>query len=309
MLDSLKSFWNRGLPVERAGYIVGALLLASGLIHAAILAMGGGSWEGPLSLRKAASFGVSFGLTLVTIVWVASFLRLGDRARAVLLRAFTIASVVETALVTLQVWRGVPSHFNLETAFDGLVARTLAAGGFVLVAIIVTLTFLAFRRNPTVPRSLTIAIRIGFVVLVGAVVVGAFMIAKGMILVFAGEPHAAYATGGALKPVHAMAMHAILVLPAVAWLLSFADWSERRRVGMVLVASAGYVMLTAVVAAGNVMGVDWRQWPAGMIALLSAGALSLLASSMTALSAAAFAPPVRGIQRPQRSSSRRARPA
>jgi hypothetical protein len=128
------------------------------------------------------------------------------------------------------------------------------------------------------------------------VAVGALMIAKGMMLVFAGDPQAAYATGGTLKPPHAVAMHAILVLPALAWLSSFANWSERRRVGIVLVASAGYVTLTAAVAAGTYMGGDWRHWPAGMIALLAAAALSLLASSMTTLSAAASAPTARGIQ-------------
>src|SRR5437763_10905013 len=78
-------FWRRGQRVERAGYLVGALLLASGLIHLATLAIGGGSWEGPLSLRKAVTFGLSFGLTLITIVWVASFVRLGDRVRAALI--------------------------------------------------------------------------------------------------------------------------------------------------------------------------------------------------------------------------------
>jgi 2-keto-4-pentenoate hydratase/2-oxohepta-3-ene-1,7-dioic acid hydratase in catechol pathway len=78
--------------VERFGYLVGALLLASGLIHLAILLVGGGSWQGPLSLRKPTAFGLSFGLTVVTIVWVASFLRLGERTRVALLTAFTIAS-------------------------------------------------------------------------------------------------------------------------------------------------------------------------------------------------------------------------
>src|ERR1700716_1941618 len=137
---SLWSFWRQGRKVERAGYLVGVLLLASGLIHLATLAIGGGSWEGPLSLRKAVTFGLSFGLTLMTIVWVASFVRLGDRARAALIGAFTVACALETALVSLQAWRGVPSHFNMETPFDALVARTLAAGGIALVVIIAGLT-------------------------------------------------------------------------------------------------------------------------------------------------------------------------
>src|SRR5437667_273275 len=72
---SLWWFWRRGRRAERAGYLVGTLLLVSGLLHLAALVIGGGSWEGPLSLRKAVTFGLSFGLTLITIVWVASFVR------------------------------------------------------------------------------------------------------------------------------------------------------------------------------------------------------------------------------------------
>ena len=256
--------------------MVGALLLASGLIHLTILVIGGGSWQGPVSLRKPATFGLSFGLTLLTIVWVASFLPLGERARRWLLGAFAGACVLETALVTVQAWRGVPSHFNVESTFDGWVARTLAAGGVVLVAIIVRLTFASFRANPAVPTSLRMAIRIGFVALVGAVVAGAVMIARGMMLVFAGDPQAAYATGGFLKQTHAVTMHAILVLPALAWLLSFADWSEQRRVAAVLVAAAGYVALAGVVAVANVAGIGAEQIPPRLMALFSVGGVLLL---------------------------------
>jgi hypothetical protein len=111
-------------------------------------------------------------------------------------------------------------------------------------------TFLlaSFRQQPV---SLRIAIRIGFVILLMSLAVGALMIAKGMRLVFAGDPQAAYATGGALKPTHAATMHAILVLPLLAWLLSFTDWSERRRVGVVLLGTAGYLLLAAVIAVEN----------------------------------------------------------
>src|SRR5262245_1829737 len=240
------------MNVERGGYVVGALLLASGLIHVAILLIGGGSWEGPLSLRKPATFGLSFGLTLITIVRVTSFLRLGERARAVLLSIFTAACVVETALVTLQAWRGVPSHFNVETPFDAFVAGTLAAGGFTLVVIIVALTFAAFRANPVVPISLRVAVRIGFVTLLGSLAVGASMIARGMTLVFAGDPQGAYAKGGALKPTHAVTMHAILVLPLLAWLLSSTTWSERRRLGVVLAAATAYILFVAFVMFANI---------------------------------------------------------
>ena len=246
--------WNHLRNVERIGYLIGGLLLTSGLIHLGILAINGGSWMGPLSLRKPMTFGLSFGLTLITITWVSSFLRLGDRARTILLGVFAAACVLETTLVSLQAWRGVPSHFNVATATDALVTQMLAAGGVTLVAIIAALTFISFRASPATPANMQVAIRTGFVILLAAMVSGALMIANGMSLVFAGKPQAAYLTGGSLKPTHAVTMHAILVLPALAFLLSLTEWSDRRQRRVIVAAAAGYALLAGAVAAGNLTG-------------------------------------------------------
>ena len=54
-------------PVERSGYAIGSLLLLSGVIHLAVLLISGGTWEGPVSLRKSVTFGLSFGLTLINM--------------------------------------------------------------------------------------------------------------------------------------------------------------------------------------------------------------------------------------------------
>jgi hypothetical protein len=279
---TLWSFWERGSTVECTGYVVGVLLVLSGLVHLSILTVGGGSWEGPLSLRKAATFGLSFGLTLITIVGVTSWVPLSQRSRASLLAVFTVACMVETALVSLQAWRGVPSHYNIETPFDSLVARTLAAGGLALIVVILTCTIAAFRADSRIPMSLRIAVRVGFVTLSTSLIVGALMIAKGMRLVLAGEAARAYATGGSLKPTHAVTMHAILVLTALAWLLSFVDWPEERRVRVVALGSAGYLLLAAVVSAQNARGLaPWDgTFPvvlsvAGLLAQITAGFLAM----------------------------------
>ncbi len=133
--------------VERATYMVGALLIVSGITHLAILLISGGSWEGPLSLRKPTTFGLSFGLTLVNVTLIVSFLSVRDRTRSLLLGIFAAACVLETFLVSLQAWRAVPSHFNVETPFDAAVAQALAAGGFTLVAVIVVLTVMVLRPH------------------------------------------------------------------------------------------------------------------------------------------------------------------
>jgi hypothetical protein len=82
-----------------------------------------------------------------------------------------LAVIAYIALMRQAAWAN-PSHFNLETTFDSIVARVLAGGGVVLVAIIIVLAFSSVRANPAVPMSLRIAIRIGFLSLVGAVLVG-----------------------------------------------------------------------------------------------------------------------------------------
>jgi hypothetical protein len=273
--------------VERVAYVVGMLLLASGVVHLTILTVSGGSWVGPLSLRKPTTFGLSFGVTLITIAWVSSFLRLGDRARTILLGVFTIACVIETALVSIQAWRGVPSHFNTETTFDALLARMLAAGGITLVIIIAVMTLASFRANAAISPSLRLAIRIGFATLFTSLIVGAFMIAKGMVLVFSGHRQAAYATGGALKPTHAVTMHAILVLPLLAWLLTLTDWNERRQLRIVLLASVGYALVAGVVAIGNIAGLALSQMPIAAIGIVAIGMLAMLAAWVIALSGVA----------------------
>ena len=232
-------------PVERVAYQVSAILFASGLVHLVMLVASGTTWEGPLSYRKAMTFGLSFGLTLATLAWATSFLRMNERRRTVLLGAFTVVSVVEVALVTMQVWRGVPSHFNFETGFDTVVSMMLAAGGGVIIVTVLGFTVAALRSAGGLSPSMLLALRFGLVVLLGSLAVGALMIADGVTLSRGGQPQLAYTTAGALKPVHAVAMHAILVVPALAWLLRFTPWSERRRTRVIAGVAAGYALVVA----------------------------------------------------------------
>jgi hypothetical protein len=124
-----------------------------------------------------------------------------------------------------------------------------------LVAIVAILTYIAFRPTPTTPPPMRLAVRTGFVVLMAAMVTGGLMIAKGMRLVFSGNLEAAYQTGGSLKPTHAVTMHAILVLPLLAWLLSRTAWSERGQTRVVGWAAAAYVLFSIGVAIANLAGV------------------------------------------------------
>lgn len=236
-------------PAERACYGVAAALILAGAFHFGVFLVRGGPWEGPVSWRKPTTFGLSFGLTLATVTWVTSYLRLPTRLRTVLLLVFAADCVVEVGGITLQAWRGVPSHFNMTSPANRAVAMVLAIGGGVLVATLGVFAVAALRGDPAQSPSMRLGLRAGFVTLLIGLASGAAMIARGVVLVNTGHQQLAYQLGGFLKPVHAVSLHGVLVLPAVAWLLARRPWAEKRRVRGVALAAAGYGAAIAVALA------------------------------------------------------------
>ncbi len=267
--------------MERAAFIVGGVLFASGLAHVVILLVTGGSWLGPLSFRKPATFGLSFGLTLATVAWATSFVTV--KGRTLLLSLFGGASVMEVVLVSLQAWRGVPSHFNFETPFDSGVSMALAAGGGVLVLTAVLFTISAITGARAASPTMRVAVRFGMVALIVALGTGAAMIASGVAQARSGDPQLAYTTAGALKPLHAVAMHAILVLPVLAWLLDRTRWAERDRMRLLWAGIVAYSALIVVVGVESITGVSPLQPPAAvavasvvaLVALVAVGSVAL----------------------------------
>lgn len=225
---------------ERLSYAVGAVLVGSGLFHLGVFAVDGGPWDGPVSWRKPFTFGVSFGLTLIGLAWVTSYVRIGVRTRSVLLTLFAADCVLEVGGITVQAWRHVPSHFNMETPADSAVAMSLAVGGALLVVVLTTFAAAAFRQPPDGPPGMPLALRAGFAMLMVGLLSGAAMIARGVIDTRTGHQSAAYHSTGALKPLHGVSLHAILVLPALARLPALTRWSAAARERLVRAAALCY---------------------------------------------------------------------
>ncbi|MFB7503191.1 hypothetical protein [Streptomyces broussonetiae] len=232
-------------PVERLCHTTGMFLVLSGLVHLGVFAVDGGPWYGPVSWRKPFTFGLSFGLTLIAITWVTSYVRVGDRLRSVLLFVFAADCVVEVGGITLQAWRRVPSHLNMQTPFDTAVSMTLAVGGGVLVVVLTVFAVASFRHRPTGPTGMPLAVRSGFAVLLVGLASGAAMIARGVVLTRTGHQEAAYHSTAPLKPLHGVSLHAVLVLPLLAWLLSRSSWSDRTRRRIVATATGCYAVAVA----------------------------------------------------------------
>ncbi|WP_372341236.1 hypothetical protein [Streptomyces sp. CC224E] len=236
-----RGLWRAARPAERLCYLVGSLLVVSGLVHVVVFGIDGGPWYGPVSWRKPITFGLSFGLTLMALTWVTSYLRIGARLRGALLVVFAADCVLEVAGITLQAWRKVPSHLDMETTFDSVVSMSLAVGGGVLVALLTSFAVASFRNRPSGPTGMPLAVRTGFTVLLVALASGAAMIARGVVLTRTGHQEAAYHSTAALKPLHGVSLHAVLVLPALAWLMSRTAWSDRLKLRVTYVAVGCYV--------------------------------------------------------------------
>jgi hypothetical protein len=257
MRASLLGYWREARPWQRLGYLVGGALVLVGLAHLAAWLAVGGAWAGPITFRKPTTFGISFGLTTITLAWVAGHLRISDRTGWLLLVPLAVADTSEVAWVSVQRWRGVASHFNVATTLDNLLFVVMGGVAIAIAAVvIVVVTVLAFTSMRASP-SMALAIRAGLLILLVAQLVGGWMIQHGIGLANEGatEGLTTFGTAGVMKVPHAVAIHGIQVLPALAWLLSFAALPERRRLGLVRVAALGYLALVVVSVLQTASGV------------------------------------------------------
>ena len=131
------------------------------------------------------------------------------------------------------------------------IAMRLAVGGAVLI---VTLGAFAVpapaRTYCTGPPSMVLAVRAGFALLIAGLLSGAAMIARGSVARARGEDARTRSTrsAGFIKDFHGVTLHAVLVLPVLAWLLArFTRLSTTTQLTIVQGAVAAYVLVALTV--------------------------------------------------------------
>lgn len=285
IVGGLTDSYRHGSPIARMAYLVSAVLIASGLFHAGVLLVTGGSWEGPVSWRKPTTFGLSFGLTLATITWVLNFLPVRRRFRDGLVAVFGVACVMEVVMIAAATWRGLPSHFSDEPG-SPIWSLMAALGGVTIVITMLVASIATWRRQPDAAPSMRLALRAGFASLLIALALGVLMLARGMVIARGyGDIPGAFEFTAGIKPGHAATMHGVLVLPALAWLLRFTTRDEAFRLSMVRLACLGYGLFAAVVVAEVLSGVDPVAGPIAASVFAACGALALCAAGVAAVHA------------------------
>jgi hypothetical protein len=289
---TLRGWWAEARGYQRLAYLVGAALIVIGLAHAGMWALAGGSASGAVSWRKPTTFGLSFGLTTVTLAWVATWLPVRKAVGWLVAGLLGAAVSYEVAWVSVQHARGVPAHFNDTTPLD---ERLFIAGAVmvaVAIVVIAAMTLAAFLRT-TAPAPLALAIRGGLVGLLAAQATGLWMLLHGLALV---EDDAdplrrsmgTWGAAGSMKFAHAVPMHAVQVLVVLAWLLAWSGLPQRRQARLVALAVVGYAGLFGVALGRTAAGlapVDLLDaWTFGYMA--AAGLLAVPAVAAVAAVAA-----------------------
>lgn len=290
--------WGHVRPLtaqQRFLAVVGVVLIASGIIHG-VIAVGalasGDDWLGPLSWRKPVVFGLSFGMLTLTVAWI---LRLMPHRRwgwipTALLGVF---SVIEVAAITLQTWRGEPSHFNTATDVDAIIFSVMGISVLVVVlslVIVLVWVLVQFRGN----GGERLAVVIGLVCLIAAGYIGNDLIS-------AGQAHLAttgsipyevvFGAEGSGKLAHFVGMHLVQFLAVLAIITA-----EGRRLALVALGAVGGVAVFVSVTLTAYAGESWLAPDPAVGALGVVGVVIALAAM--ALSVRSFASHRGALRRP-----------
>ncbi|MFM9058183.1 MAG: hypothetical protein ACKOSQ_03480 [Planctomycetaceae bacterium] len=249
---------------------VGIVLVTSGFVHVAVWGALGGPWEGPVTWRKPILFGISGGLTSLSLGW--AFARVTSRwGDVVLAWATAVALVVEVALIDLQRWRGVASHFNRGTPLDSALYDVM--GGLILVVTLVCVDLtvrLLWRAPAGRPADMVLAARAGFVLLAVSCVLGIWASVHGDVRSQTGLAPETFGAAGVVKFPHGAVIHAVQWLPALAWAANRAGIATTRRVWLVATAALGSVFLLGYALAQTLLGRGRFDAPPALTALLAA---------------------------------------
>ncbi|MGH3977825.1 MAG: hypothetical protein ACRDRZ_02300 [Pseudonocardiaceae bacterium] len=295
-----------GAPVATAWlrilWITGTILLITMLVHVAALVVSPGPWTGPVSLRKPATFAETGWLLCWSVALILPVVRTRAWQRHLVGAATVLFGVGETAIMAIQAWRGVPSHYNFTTPLDAALMRGGAAGtaGIFLVATVVLLV--AAARSTGTPASVRLGVLAGIAVLFVGCAIGLVMIFNNS-GVYQGSIGAGFAerttgylgpnpatvgpdylvikpatAGGDLVLLHAIGVHGLVLLAVPAVLLARTAMTAARQLRVVTLAVAAVGVAMAILAGHAFRQLPWNQLYPPALAALALCTVALLAA-------------------------------
>src|SRR3954451_4252813 len=284
-------------PVLTAGVVVALVTLVVSLAGLALdprLIAGAPAWLKPMK------FAVSIAAYLLTVRWMLRFLPDRPRLLTVVSSVLVGAFVAELICIVLQVVRGTTSHFNEATPFDAAVYNVMGSFVMLLFAGTVVVAVLALRRRG-LDAGAAAGIRWGLVLCLLGMAEAVLMITNRGWSPSGGHTVGAPDGGpglpitdwsldhGDLRIAHFAGLHALQLLPLVAWALA-------RDTALAATVRA---RLLSVLAVGYGVGVVLLAWQAERgQALLRPDGLTLVAvGALVLVTAGAAGVVLRGSRR------------
>jgi hypothetical protein len=261
---------------------------------------------------KPAKFAISSAIYALTFAWLFTYLPAWPRLTKGVGWTTAAVLVLEVGLIDLQAGRGLSSHFNVATALDGAIFAVMGTAILIAWAGSIVLAVALFRQRFGDP-VLGWAMRLGLVITVIGSATGGLMtrptaaqladVRAGRGMPFAGAHTVGGPDGGPglagtgwslehgdIRVAHFVGLHAVQVLPLVAFALRRVR-SEARRRRAVLAAAASYASLFAILLL-QALSAQPVVAPAGVFG--TALVVWLLATAIAAAAVAAAPPRVAG---------------
>ena len=228
---------------HRALMVGGLVSFACFLVLSIVMLFDSTQVMGINRLIKPIKFFVSIAFFLWTVVIYLRYLKGHDRLATVLTWGFIAIFAVEMAAIVYQAARGVTSHFNTSTAFDGMIFGMMGLSITVSTVLTGILTYQYFRSDIDLPRSIVCGMRLGLLIFLAGSFEGGYMSAQLGHAVGVADGGAGLSvvnwstTGGDLRVAHFLGLHAFQAVPLFAYLL------ERLRVGMSTPLTGGFAFI------------------------------------------------------------------
>ena len=254
-LGGLTRYYQQSSTLQKVLFVVGTLLLVVMVFHLAALLLTRGPLNGPVSLRKPATFAETGWLLCWSVGWLLPLVKLRPWEKGFVAAGALLFGVGETFVAAVQAWRGVPFHYYVPTPFDAAIFGFAGVDAAVFLASVLVLLRASLRRQALAP-SLLLAVRLGTVVLFIGTLTGVLMILNWSGVWQGGPPSmfrpgfdtdeanfSEVVVGGNLVVIHAVGVHGLSLMLLPAWLLTLSRLRE-----------SGRVRLTAAIGVATLAG-------------------------------------------------------
>jgi hypothetical protein len=227
---------------------------------------------------KPAKFAVSIFIYTVTLAWIFTLIPEWTRTRRAIGWMTAVTMVIEIAIIGTQAWRGTTSHFNVATARDAALF-TIMGLAIVVQTLSTIAVAVALWRHRFDDMALGWAVRFGVCITIVGALTGGLMTRPtaaqleaaraGERLTIAGAHTVGAPDGGPgligtgwstehgdVRVPHFVGLHAMQALPLLALLLAHGRLPGKVRARLVLVASASYAALYAILLTQALRGVS-----------------------------------------------------